>query len=117
MQTLVAHKLGANRLRWERAINDSNFETIRRLPLIETRADHFLKALEDKKVSTNVFLRRIHNYALAMDWLLKPVIPKASWPRFRFKSKRAITADEHRRIVERERKVPRYLDYGTSRTR
>jgi len=38
-----------------------------------------------------------------MDWLLKSVIPKASWPKITFKPKRAMTADEHRRIVERAR--------------
>ena len=103
MDTLAAGKRGTNQDRWLRAINDRNFDIIRQLPLIETRADHFLKVMADKKVSSNVFLRRIHNYALAMDWLLKPVIPKASWPKFHFKSKRAITADEHRRIVEREK--------------
>jgi hypothetical protein len=111
METLVAHKRGTNQARWLRAINDRNFDTLRKVPLIETRADHFLNVLEDKKVSTNVFLRRIHNYALAMDWLLKPVIPKASWPKFRFKSKRAVTADEHRRIVEREQNPERRAFY------
>ena len=111
METLVAHKRGTNQDRWLRAINDRNFDTIRKLTLIETRADHFLKVMEDRKVSSNVFLRRIHNYALAMDWLLKSVIPKASWPKFRFKSKRAITADEHRRIVERERNPERRAFY------
>jgi hypothetical protein len=39
-----------------------------------TRAEQFLKELVAGKVSSNVYLRRIHNYALAMDWLLRPVI-------------------------------------------
>lgn len=111
MESLVAHKKGTNQERWLRAINDPNFDTIRNLPLIETRADHFLKVMEDRKVSSNVFLRRIHNYALVMEWLLKSVIPKANWPKFRFKSKRAVTADEHRRIVERERNPERRAYY------
>jgi integrase len=111
MEALVAHKRGTNQERWLRAINDPNFDTIRNLPLIETRADHLLNVMEDKKVSSNVFLRRIHNYALAMDWLLKSVIPKASCPKFRFKTKRAVTADEHRRIVERERNPERRAFY------
>ncbi len=80
MDELVALKRGTNGLRWERAVHDHSFDSIRRLPLIETRSDHFLKVLEEGKVSSNLYLRRIHNFALAMDWLLKPVIPKASWP-------------------------------------
>lgn len=79
MEALVALKRGTNRMRWDRAIEDRSFERLRALPLIETRSDHFLKVLEDGKVSSNVYLRRIHNFALAMDWLLKPVIPQRSW--------------------------------------
>lgn len=103
METLVACKSGTNQDRWLRAIQDHSFDPIRKTTLIETRADHFLKVLEVGKVSTNLYLRRIHNFALAMDWLLKSVIPKATWPKITFKAKRAITADEHRRIVDRER--------------
>jgi integrase len=111
MDGLVALKRGTNGQRWERAILDHSFNSIRRLPLIETRSDHFLKVLEEGKVSSNLYLRRIQNFALAMDWLLKPVIPKASWPKITFKSKRAITADEHCRIVEREKNPERRAFY------
>jgi integrase len=111
LEALVALKHGTNRLRWERAIHDHSFDSIRRLPLIETRSDHFLKVLEGGKVSSNLYLRRIHNFALAMDWLLKPVIPKASWPKVTFKTKRAVTAGEHRRINEREKNPERRAFY------
>jgi hypothetical protein len=53
-------------------------------------------------VSTNVYLRRIHNHALGMEWLLKSVIPRLQWPRPVFKAKRAITAEEHAANVARE---------------
>jgi hypothetical protein len=46
----------------------------------ETRPEHFDRALADGKVSSNVFLRRIHNHALGMEWLLKSVIPRPQWP-------------------------------------
>ena len=111
MEELVALKRGTNGQRWERAIHDHSFDSIRRLPLIETRSDHFLKVLEEGKVSSNLYLRRIHNFALAMDWLLKPVIPKASWPKVTFKTKRAVTADEHHRIIEREKNPERRAFY------
>ena len=111
MEGLVALKAGSNRQRWERAIADKSFDTLRKLPLIETRADHFLKVLEVGKVSSNLYLRRVHNFALGMDWLLKPVIPKAKWPKITFKAKRAVTADEHRRIVEREKNPVRRAFY------
>lgn len=46
VEALVALKRGTNGQRWERAIQDLSFDSIRRLPLIETRSDHFLKVLE-----------------------------------------------------------------------
>jgi hypothetical protein len=37
-----------------------------------------------------------------MEWLLKSVIPRLQWPKPVFKSKRAITAEEHAAIIARE---------------
>ena len=53
-------------------------------------------------VSTNVFLRRAHNFAVGMHWLPWPVMPKLQWPAVRYKDKRAITLEEHLTIVSRE---------------
>jgi integrase len=102
MEHIVAKKTDETRRRWEVAIKDENFDCIRNLPVAETRPEHFDQALADGKVSTNVYLRRIHNHALGMEWLLKSVIPRLQWPRPVFKQKRAITAAEHAAIVERE---------------
>jgi integrase len=84
------------------AIKDRNLDCIRNLAVAETRPEHFDRALADGKVSTNVYLRRIHNHALGMEWLLKSVIPRLQWPKPVFKAKRAITAEEHAAIVARE---------------
>ena len=42
--------------------------------------------------------RRLHNFAIDMEWLLAPVIPRRKWPPIHFKGKRAITAEEHQKI-------------------
>jgi len=102
MEKIVTLKKGPTRDRWERAIEDRALDSIRSLPLLETRADHFLKVLATEKSSTNAYLRRTHNFALGMDWLLKPVIPRREWPPVVYRKRRAITADEHRRIIARE---------------
>jgi len=75
MDELVKLKDGVTQVRWQVAIKSHDFDGLRHLPLLETRPDHFLRALDSRKVSTNVFLRRIHNFALAMNWLPVPVIP------------------------------------------
>jgi integrase len=102
MEHIVAKKTDETRRRWEVAIKDKNFDCIRNVRVAETRPEHFDRALADGKVSSNVYLRRLHNHALGMEWLLKSVIPRLQWPRPVFKSKRAITAEEHAAIVERE---------------
>ena len=60
MENIVSKKLDETKLRWETAVKDRNFDCIRRLPVAETRPEHFDRALADGKVSTNVYLRRIH---------------------------------------------------------
>jgi integrase len=102
MENIVAKKTDETKRRWAVAIKDANFNCIRKLRVAETRPEHFDKALADGKVSTNVYLRRIHNHALGMEWLLKSVIPRLQWPRPVFKGKRAITFEEHAAIVARE---------------
>ena len=40
-------------------------------------------------VSTNVYLRRLHNFCVDMNWLPWPLVPKRQWPAVEFKEKRA----------------------------
>src|ERR1017187_3691011 len=55
-------------------------------------------------VSTNVHLRKLHNFCLSMNWLPWPIIPKRLWPEVRFNERRAITTEEHQLIIGREKK-------------
>lgn len=103
MDEIVKLKKGNTRIRWEYAIKDKAFDMIRSQVLLRTTAEHFLRALESGTVSTNVHLRKIHNFALGMHWLPWPILPKKQWPAIRFKEKRAITLVEHAKIIERER--------------
>ena len=107
MENIVAKKVDETRRRWDVAIKDKNFDCIRHLSVCETRPEHFDQVLADGKVSTNVYLRRIHNHALGMEWLLKSVIPRLQWPKPVFRDKRAITAEEHAAIIEREQNAER----------
>lgn len=75
---------------------------IRSLPILETRPEHFLKVFEHGKVSTSVFLQRLHNFALDRTWLPWPVIVKRQWPKAVFRPKRAITWEEHQAILAAE---------------
>lgn len=102
MDEIPKFKEGETKLRWLTAIKDKSLDSIRNLVVLETQADHFLKVLEEGSVSRNIYLRRIHNFALDMSWLPWPVLPKKRWPAIKFKEKRAIKWDEHQSIVARE---------------
>ena len=111
MEALVAAKQGANQLRWQGAIKDRAFGPIRGLIIVETRAEQLLAALTAGTVSTNVFLRKLHNFCQDMNWLPWPIIPKRQWPAVVYGAKRAITWAEHQAILEREQNPERKAFY------
>ena len=102
MDEMTRTKTGPTLIRCKRAMQDKAFDLIRDMPILETNSVHFLKVLEAGSVATNVFLRRIHNFALDMNWLPWPVLAKKQWPKVRFKEKRAITFKEHQAIIASE---------------
>jgi integrase len=102
MEQIIGVKRGNTRERWEYASKDLALDLIRDRKLIQTSAEHFLDVLKNGSVTTNVYLRRTHNYAIGMHWLPWPVLPKAHWPAVQYKEKRAITFEEHQKIIQRE---------------
>src|SRR5436190_20093883 len=107
LDALVETKHGPTKDRWRRAAKESALDLIRNRVVIETQAEHLLAALKAGTVSTNVHLRKLHNFCLSMNWLPWPIIPKRLWPEVRFQPKRAITVEEHKLIVEREKNPER----------
>lgn len=107
LDALVETKHGSTQERWRRAAKDRALDGIRHKTIIETQAEGLLQALKGGTVSTNVHLRKLHNFCLAMNWLPWPLIPKRLWPEIEFRPKRAITREEHQRIVEREQNPER----------
>jgi integrase len=99
------------RHRWETAIKDKAFDSIRNRVILETTADQFLRVLENGTVSTNVYLRRLHNFALDMNWLPWPVVPKRQWPSVSYAEKRAVTLAEHNAIIASEQNPERRTFY------
>jgi integrase len=103
MEQIVKTKQGSTRERWERAVNDKAFESLRTLPVLQTRPEHFMQVLEAGTVSTNDSLRRLHSFALAMTWLPWPVLAKQQWPPLRYREKRGISWEEHQSLLAGER--------------
>ncbi len=80
---------------------------------MDTEAAHLLAVLEHERAgnSAHHYLRRLHNYALHLGWLLMPVMADAAWPEVRKRKFTAITEGEHRRIMDREHNMERKLYY------
>jgi len=108
---IINCKEGPTKVRWTGASKEKAFDLIRERPVIETHAEELLHVLKSGTVSTNVYLRRVHNFAMDMNWLSWPIIPKRQWPAVHYKEKRAITVDEHHRIVAREKNTERKAFY------
>ena len=111
IEALTNTKHCANRIRWQRVLKDPALAPLWTRVIIETPGELLLKILQVGTVSTNVFLRRLHNFCVDMNWLPWPLIPKRQWPAVRFKEKRAITAEEHARILAHEQNPERRAFY------
>jgi integrase len=102
LDALIGTKLGNNQHRWRTAAKDKALAPLLHRTLLETKGEHLLQAMTNGTVSTNVYLRRLHNFCADMNWLPWPLIPKRQWPAVKFKEKRAITLEEHQRIIAAE---------------
>jgi hypothetical protein len=70
-----------------------------------------MKVLGVGCVSTNIFLRRLHNFSLDMGWLPWPILAKKRWPKIHFKEKRAVTAAERHAVATGETNPERRTYY------
>ena len=102
LTSLAGTKQGANQQRWRTVAKDPALACLLPRVIIETQGELLLKAMQAGTVSTNVFLRRLHNFCVDMNWLPWPLIPKRQWPAVKFKEKRAITLEEHQKIIAAE---------------
>ncbi|MCI0350674.1 MAG: tyrosine-type recombinase/integrase, partial [Acidobacteriales bacterium] len=107
LNAIIETKNGSTKDRWVRAAKEKALDAIRPRIILETQAEQLFACLKAGTVSTNVHLRKLHNFCLAMNWLPWPIIPKRLWPEVRFQPKRAITFEEHQLIIEREKNPER----------
>ncbi len=111
IEALMNTKQGANQHRWKTAAKDKALAMLLPQVIIETKGEAILKVLQTGTVSTNVYLRRLHNFCVDMNWLPWPLVPKRQWPAVEFKEKRSITQAEHLAIVAREQNPERKAFY------
>ena len=111
LDEILKLKSGPTLTRWNIAAKDKAFDLIRNRPVIETQAEHLLAVLKKGTVSTNCYLRRVHNFAVDLNWLPATVIPRRQWPAIHFKEKRGIKLEEHHKIIAAEVNTERKIFY------
>ena len=102
LDSLIDTKQGKTQYRWITASKDKALVPLLSRTVAETQPEHLLNVLKAGTVSTNVHLRKLHNFCVSMGWLPWPILPKAQWPKIVFKQKRAITFEEHLKILASE---------------
>ena len=107
---IIGQKVGPNKHRWTSFSKDKALTQLWKMRVVETRADQILTMVKNGTVSTNVYLRRLHNFAGDMNWLPGPILPKKLWPKVKYGEKRGITREEHEMIIARETN-PERRDY------
>lgn len=104
---IIDQKAGPNQHRWKSFSKDKALSHLWKLHVVDTRADQILTMLKKGTVATNVYLRRLHNFALDMNWLPWPILPKKLWPKVKYAEKRGVTREEHEKIIAREKNPER----------
>jgi integrase len=101
------------RERKRRAFESRPFAALKSMKLVETEAIHVLTVIEHRQSgnSTQHYIRRLHNFALNLGWLLGPIIAHSVWPKTHKKRFTALTESEHDRIIAKEANPERRLYY------
>ncbi|HEY8899360.1 MAG TPA: tyrosine-type recombinase/integrase [Chthoniobacterales bacterium] len=103
MHEMERHGIDATRERCARTMCSRAYDPIRDKPLVQTTAADLLAVVHANGNSIAHYLRRLHNLAVDLGWLPWPVLTKRSWPKKVSKRRRAVTADEHTRIMASEK--------------
>ena len=99
------------RERRERAMRSIVFDRIREKKLYFTTAEDFRAVMSSGKTSVIHNLRCVHNLARGENWLQFDILGVKQWPKGKKKPKRAITREEHERIIGAEKNSERRLYY------
>jgi integrase len=111
MEAIIHHGRDSTRKRYERAMRDPVLCRLKNRRLIETTSIDLLAVIGEGTRSTSDYLKRLHNYALGFGWLPGPIIANKLWPKLKWNERRAITQQEHEKIVAAETNMERRRFY------
>jgi integrase len=113
MDELATHGKESSQQRTRRATSSKTFDLLRNKPLMETTSQDLLAVNHAGGNATKHYLRRLHNLAINLNWLAWPLLAKSAWPKIPPGSRRrAITLEEHQKILASERNPERKAFYA-----
>lgn len=111
IKEMMTHGKPETQERCLRATQSRPFDAIRNKPLIATTSEDLLNVMHLGGHATNHYLRRLHNLAVNLGWLMCPVLAKAVWPKVIAQQRRAVTTEEHAKILAAEKHSERHAYY------
>ena len=92
---------GSTKDRFEKFMRSAPLHGLLNRRLAETCSSDFLAVFAHPKagVSTNVQLRILHNRALDLEWILRPVLSKRAWPKVKYGFRKGITREQHEALL------------------
>lgn len=112
MDVVVVRGGSSTQSRCQRAFRAPVFKKISQKPILQTTASDFLAMLADGRSSTRHYLKLLHSAAFDLGWLAgRTILTRKAWTPVNPKPKRAITWDEHCKIIRAEKSRERQLFY------
>jgi integrase len=92
---------GKTKDRFQKFMRSAPLRGLMNRRLVATCSGDFLEVFAHPKagVSTNVQLRILHNRALDLEWVLRPVLSKRAWPKIKYGDRRGITQTQHEAVL------------------
>ena len=102
MAELASHGKLQSRSRCEREFKSTAYDLIRDKSIGLTTAEEFRLVLKRGKAAVSNYLRRLQNLAIDNGWIDSPILSPKRWEKVPKGKKRAITKDEHLKILAAE---------------
>jgi len=93
---------GSTKERFQKFLRSEPVKRLMHMRLAETGSSDLLDVFAHPKagVSTNVQLRILHNRALDLEWILRPILSKKAWPKIRYRHRHGITLEQHQAVLK-----------------
>jgi integrase len=93
---------GNTKTRFQKFMKSQPVRHLMNRKLLATTSSDFMEVFSHPRagVSTNVQLRIVHNRALDLEWILRPILSKRAWPKIKYANRHGITREQHEAVLK-----------------